>query len=193
MMIALMGAPGSGKGTQSERLVAHFGISHLSTGEMLRSAVRQATPRARQIADCMNRGQLVSDGLIMELVEERLGEPAYRNGCLLDGIPRTVAQANMLEDLFQRRRWRLDHVVALEAPAEELVQRLLARAGKEGRSDDTPETIASRMEVYERETAPVLDFYRAKGLLRTVPATGTPDEVFRRVMAAVGGEKQSVP
>jgi adenylate kinase len=182
MIIVLMGAPGCGKGTQSSRLVTRIGIPHLSTGELLREAKGQPTARAREIAECIDSGRLVSDKLILELVEERLDRPDHRGGCLLDGVPRTLAQARMLEQLFRRRGWTLDHVVALEVPQEELLRRLLARAKIEGRADDTPETIARRMEVYEQETAPLLEFYRDQGRLRRVPAMGDPDEVFQRVL-----------
>jgi adenylate kinase len=195
MFIVLLGAPGSGKGTQSKRLVERFGLPHLSTGDLLREASRQSTARAREIAAYIDAGRLVSDEMILQLVEERLGGPDYRRGCLLDGVPRTVAQATMLAELFQRRNWVLDHVVALEAPQAELVDRLLARARIEGRADDTPQTISRRMDVYERETAPLLEFYRQRGLLRSISAVGTPEQVFERILAVFaatpgGGERQ---
>lgn len=190
MIIILMGAPGSGKGTQSKRLVEYFGIPHLSTGDMLREAQKQPTEAGRKIAACIDSGRLVSDELILTLVEERLSHPACQLGCLLDGVPRTTVQAERLDELFRRKNWTLDHVIALCVPQAELVRRLLARATVEGRADDTPDTISQRMEVYQRQTAPLLDFFRSRGLLREVDAVGSPDDVFRRVLSMVNQQTQ---
>lgn len=185
MIITLIGPPGSGKGTQSSRLTKQLGIPHLSTGELLREAKREGSSRSRAIAERIDAGQLVSDELIFELVDERLSSPMYQAGCLLDGVPRTLSQARMLNDLLRARGTKLDHAVALIAPQEDLVQRLLARALTEGRTDDTPETINRRMQIYDWETAPLLDYYRLHKLLRLVSAEGTPDEVFHRVMSVL--------
>lgn len=190
MIIVLLGPPGAGKGTQSKQLVKHFGIRHLSTGDMLREVRQQNTPLAMEIAEYIDSGRLVPDDLIMKLVENRLAQPDCQHGCLLDGVPRTLAQARILDDLFRRCGWVLDHVIALDASPADLVDRLLGRAKVEGRTDDTPETIQRRMEVYERETAPLLDYYCGKGLLRKVSAMGTLEEVSRRILAATGGEPQ---
>lgn len=183
MFIVLVGPPGSGKGTQASRLAEEFSIPHLSTGDMLREARKQSTPLAKEIAACLDAGQLVGNELILRLVEERLGRPDMDRGYLLDGFPRNLVQARMLDEMFQRRGWTLDHVVALDVPQAELIQRLLSRAKIEGRTDDTPETISRRMEVYEEQTAPLLDFYETKGFLHRINAVGTPDEVFQRVKA----------
>jgi adenylate kinase len=187
MILVLIGAPGSGKGTQCKRLVEHFGIPHLSTGEMLREAKSQNTARAREIAAYVDAGRLVPDELILGLVDERLHRPEFSRGFLLDGFPRTLAQSHMLVDLLRKRGWVLNHVVALEVPVSNLVQRLLGRAQIEGRADDNLETITRRMEVYERETAPLLDYFRRQGLLLSIQGDGTPEEVFQRIMAVVGG------
>lgn len=188
MIIILMGAPGSGKGTQSKRLVDHFQIPHLSTGEMLREAKKRGDETGRQIAECIDSGRLVSDDLILHLVEDRLSQPQYQRGCLLDGVPRTTVQAMRLDELFRRHAWTLDHVVALSVPQTELVRRLAARAKVEGRADDTPETIARRMDVYDKQTAPLLEFFRSRGLLREVAAVGSAEDVFQRVLSAVNGQ-----
>jgi adenylate kinase len=152
---------------------------------MLRQVRKESTPLARQIATCLDAGHLVSDELILGLVEQRLGQPGWSEGYLLDGFPRNVAQGRMLKDLFQRNQWKVDHVVALDVPRDELERRLLSRARIEGRTDDTPETISRRMEVYDQQTAPLLDFYATQGLLREISAVGTPDEVFDRIKASL--------
>ena len=190
MIIVLIGPPGSGKGTQSLRLVDYFGIPHISTGEMLRQARLHKTPRAREIAEYIDSGRLVSDSLILRLVEDRLGQPDCQRGCLLDGVPRTLAQAHMMDELFRRRGWVLNHVLALEAPPEELFERLRGRAKVEGRADDTPETMARRMQVYEQETSPLLEYYRDQGMLRTVTAVGSPEVIFRKVTDTLSGKMQ---
>lgn len=191
MVIVLLGPPGSGKGTQSLRLVKHLGIPHISTGEMLRAARKQNTAEARDIAEHIDSGRLVSDSLIMRLVEERLAGTDCEKGCLLDGVPRNTTQARMLDDLFHRRGWVLGHVVALDVPRTELVSRLVERAKVQGRTDDTPETVSRRMEIYEQETAPLLKYFTDQGTLKRVPAVGSPEEVFRRILAAIGGQAAS--
>ncbi len=185
MFMMLIGPPGSGKGTQSERLVEYLGIPHLSTGMILRVAKQEGTPVARQIAECIDRGKLVDDELIMQFVEHRLGEPDCQNGCLFDGVPRTLNQARQLDELLHRRGVAMADVIVLSVPRAELVRRLTGRSGIEGRADDTPETINLRMEVYDKQTAPLLELYRSKGLLRTIDAVGSPDEVFRRIQASL--------
>ena len=185
MFIVLVGPPGSGKGTQASRLVEYLRIPHMSTGVILRVAKQENTPVASQIAECIDQGQLVNDDLIMQLVDERLRKADCRHGCLFDGVPRTLNQAERLEEMLARSGVGLSDVIALEVPRAELVRRLTGRSGIEGRADDTPATIEARMEVYDRQTAPLLELYRKKGLLRTIDAMGTPDEVFRRIRASL--------
>lgn len=185
MIIILIGPPGSGKGTQAAKLVDFYRIPHLSTGEMLRAAKRQDSPLGRQIADVIDRGQLVGDDLIMQLVEQRLAQPDCQNGCLLDGVPRTVQQAKLLDGKLPNRLGGISAVVALEVPQQEVVRRLMARAEIEGRADDTPQTIQKRMEVYEQLTAPLLELYRQRGLLCSVDAVGSPDQVFGRIQGSL--------
>lgn len=185
MFIVLVGPPGSGKGTQAARLVEYLRIPHMSTGVILRVAKQENTPIAAQIAECIDRGQLVNDDLIMQLVEDRLRKADCRQGCLFDGVPRTLNQAARLDELLQRAGTHLSDVIALQVPRGELVRRLTGRSSIEGRADDTPDTIHARMEVYDRQTAPLLDLYQQKGLLRTIDAMGTPDDVFRRIRASL--------
>jgi adenylate kinase len=158
---------------------------------MLREARNNNSPHAREISEFIDAGRLVTDSLIMQLLDDRLDKADCQRGCLLDGVPRTLVQVQMLEEIFRRRNWVLDHVVALHVPPEELAARLLARAKVEGREDDTPETMMRRMSIFEQETAPLLDYYRDQGTLRTISAVGTPEDVFRKILGALSGQMQA--
>jgi adenylate kinase len=185
MLIVFLGPPGSGKGTQAKRLVEHLHIPHLSTGELLREARAAGTGLGRQAAAYMDAGRLVPDELVLALVEESLEQPAYAEGALFDGFPRTLPQARALDAALARRGTPLDLVLQLVADEQELTARMLRRASQEGRTDDNPQTIAHRMEVYRQQTAPLLDYYRFKGVLMPIDGLGTPDEVFARVKLPV--------
>jgi adenylate kinase len=187
MFVILLGPPGCGKGTQSKKLIDLLKIPHLSTGEMLRAAKQQNTPLGAKVAECIDQGLLVSDELIMELVEDQLKQPAYAGGCLFDGVPRTLAQAETLDKLLEKSGGQLAHVVELQVDQNELMQRMLKRAELEGRADDNEATIRNRFEVYANETKPLVDYYRQRGKLRTIDGLGTPDEVFDRIAAVVEG------
>jgi adenylate kinase len=187
MFVILLGPPGCGKGTQSKKLIELLKIPHLSTGEMLRAAKQQNTPLGGKVAECIDQGKLVSDDLIMELVDDQLNQPTYQSGCLFDGVPRTLAQAETLDQLLEKRGGQLAHVVELQVDQEELMRRMLQRAKLEGRADDNEETIRRRFEVYANETKPLVGYYHQRGKLRTVDGLGTPDEVFARIAAAVQG------
>jgi adenylate kinase len=193
MFMVLVGPPGSGKGTQCERLAEYFEVPHLSTGEMLRATRHQKTPLARRIVERIDRGELIEDEMMSKLLEERLGQPDCRTGCLLDGFPRTVVQVGLLDAILQRRGAIVSDVIALDVPRGELVRRLMTRAKTDGRPDDTPETIDHRMEVYEQQTAPLLDVYRSRGLLRPIPAEGPPADVFRRILDAILAKPRTGP
>lgn len=181
MYIVMIGPPGSGKGTQSERLVQEFDLPHLSTGEVLREAMREETQLGRAATKYMESGQLVPDELVFNIVRERLQEVDCRDGVLLDGFPRNVHQADLLQAFLDERGTPLDLAVALEVDRDELIRRMLARH----RPDDTPETIAQRLEVYHAETAPVLDYYRRRDLLLTVNGMQSPDEVYRDILEGI--------
>jgi adenylate kinase len=181
MRIIFLGPPGSGKGTQAERLAAKLGVAHLSTGEMLRAAVERRTPEGLQAAEYMNRGDLVPDETILAMVGRRLAEPDCTEGCLLDGFPRTLAQAEALDALLKQAHMPLDAVVDLGVDEDAVVERLASR----GRADDRPEVIRERLVNYRRQTAPLTDYYRGHGLLRAIDGQGTPDEVFQRVLTAL--------
>ena len=183
MRIILIGPPGAGKGTQCQRLVEFLRMPHLSTGEMLRTAVRAGTPEGLQAAGFMANGQLVPDDIIVGMVTRRLEAADCRDGCLLDGFPRTLHQAETLDDLLERRAMSVDGVIELAVPRDELVRRMLAR----GREDDDPEVFARRIESFEIQTAPLLDYYARQGKLASIDGLGTAEETFGRVRRAVAG------
>jgi adenylate kinase len=156
-------------------------VPHLSTGEMLRAAVRAGTPEGRQAAEFMTHGQLVPDQLIVGMVSRRLEMEDCRNGCLLDGFPRTLPQAAILDELLERRAMSVDGVIELAVPRDELIRRMLARK----REDDDPEVFAKRITSFEVQTAPLLDYYARQGKLASIDGLGAADEIFGRVQAAV--------
>jgi adenylate kinase len=181
MRIIFIGPPGAGKGTQAAKLVQRLGIPHLSTGDMLRLAQKQNTELGRLAASYMSAGQLVPDHLVTQMVQQRLAADDCRQGYLLDGFPRTIAQAEALDDHLRQTRTPLDAVIELQVDQQELVRRMADR----GRSDDAPDVIQKRLEAYQRQTQPLLRYYANQGLLETIDAVGTPDEVFARILTAI--------
>jgi adenylate kinase len=181
MNLILLGPPGAGKGTQGYRLSERYNIPEISTGDILRSAVHKGTPLGREAKSYMDRGALVPDEVMIGIIRERLAQDDTERGFILDGFPRTVAQAEALSRLSEEQQRPIEHVISIEVPQEELLQRLAGRRQLEGRQDDTDEAIRHRLEVYERETAPLIDYYRRQGLLRCIVGLGTIDEIFQRV------------
>lgn len=180
MRIVLLGAPGSGKGTQAAHIAQRYQIDHISTGDLLRAEVAAGSPLGRKAKAVMDAGQLVSDDIMLAMIEQRLIGDAD-GGFLLDGFPRTLAQAQGLGDLLGRLSKPLDVVVFFDVDYEEIIQRLLAR----GRSDDTEDAIRTRLQVYERETAPLIDFYKEKGILREVKGAGEITEISARIFGVL--------
>jgi adenylate kinase len=183
----LLGPPGAGKGTQAQRLVDRFGIPQISTGEMLRAAVAAGSEVGREAKAYMDAGKLVPDEVVIGVAEERLARPDARRGFILDGFPRTTAQAVALDRMLPRLGVTLERCVALAVDEEQLVKRLLRRAELEGRSDDNEHAIRERMREYDEKTKPLTEYYRARGVLREVDGAGTVEEVARRIERALDG------
>jgi adenylate kinase len=182
MRIVFLGPPGVGKGTQAARLTDRFGIPHLSTGAMLREAREQRSEVGLLADRYMSEGNLVPDEVMLQLVEQRLAADDCERGYLLDGFPRTIVQAQALDEMLERCGTPLTVVVELHADPAELVRRMMGR----GRADDQPPVIEKRLEEYLRQTAPLSDYYRERGLLVPINGAGAPAEVFERVAAAIG-------
>jgi adenylate kinase len=185
MRLVLLGAPGSGKGTQATRLREHLQVPHISTGELLRAAVAAGTPLGQQAKAVMEKGELVSDAIVLGMLEERLTAGDTGGGFILDGYPRNLAQANALDALLARLGQPVEIAVQLDVDAEKLVDRLAGRAQAEGRADDSPEAVRNRLKVYNAATAPVVDFYRNSGRLACVDGVGAMDEVFQRILGTL--------
>jgi adenylate kinase len=181
MRIVLLGAPGSGKGTQAALLVDNLNLPHISTGELLRSAVKAGTELGKKAKVVMDRGELVSDDIMLGLIEERLAQPDAKAGFILDGYPRNLAQARALDQLLARIEQPVDEALQIDVNADMVIARIAKRAAEEGRSDDTEEVVRNRMKIYSDQTAPVTDYYAQKGLLSRVLGEGTIDEVFQRI------------
>ena len=187
LRMVILGRQGSGKGTQSLRIAETRGCIHVSTGDMLRSAVAQGTELGRQASQIMESGGLVSDKIINGIVAERFSHADIKeHGVLLDGFPRTVEQANALERILSSLGQDLTLALNLEVPVEIVTQRMLDRR----REDDTPEAIERRLALYEKETAPLLDWFASRDLLSTVDGVGSEDEVFARIAAAINVRSQ---
>ncbi|WP_300403665.1 adenylate kinase [Nocardioides sp.] len=191
MRLILMGPPGAGKGTQATFVAQHFGIPAISTGDIFRANVGQGTPLGREAQKYMDAGEYVPDEVTNKMVRNRIDEPDAEPGFLLDGYPRTTAQVAELDGMISFTGHRLDAAVVLTVNAEELVQRLLQRAEKDGRTDDTEDVIRRRQEVYAEQTEPLIDVYRSRGVLVEVDGMGEVDEVTARIFAALDDLPQS--
>lgn len=185
MNVILLGPPGCGKGTQGGLLAKKLSIPKIATGDLLRSAVRDGTPLGSKAKEFMDQGLLVPDEVILGLIEEVLERDEARNGVIMDGFPRTVAQAEAVDRLLQKRSASVDHVLSFTVSDEQLIQRMMGRAQQEGRSDDTPEAIKKRLQVFRDETAPVVAYYERQGLVTEIAGEGTVEHVAARVQGAV--------
>jgi adenylate kinase len=208
MNIILLGPPGAGKGTQAKMLVEKYQIPQISTGDILRAAVKEGSPLGKEAKACMDKGELVPDSVVIGIVEERIQQPDCGKGYMLDGFPRTVPQAEALDGMLKNLSSQIDHVVSIEVANEELVGRLTGRrtcrdcgAGfhvmfdppdKEGvcdkcggelyqRDDDNVETVTSRLDVYESQTMPLIDYYTVQSKIRPIDGVGEIKEIFKRV------------
>ncbi len=193
MRLILLGPPGAGKGTQAKNLIDTYGIPQLSTGDILRSAIKAGTPMGLQAKKVMDLGNLVSDDIVNGIVSERLDQDDAKKGFILDGFPRTIPQAEALEQMLEDRGVRLDAVVELTADPEELTRRIINRARENAasgaRADDNEEVIRNRLAVYRAQTAPLVEYYRGKGLLKTVDGMVPVEEVTAAIERAVAGKE----
>lgn len=183
LKIVLLGAPGTGKGTQSEKLVALHGVPQISTGDLLRKAVAEQTELGLKAKAAMDAGELVSDDVVIGMIRERMDAPDAADGFILDGFPRTLAQAKALDELLAQLGRPLQRVVHVQVDDDEIIKRLLAR----GRADDSEATIRHRLNVFREQTQPLVEHYRAQNLLATVAGVGEVDEIFERINTAIVG------
>jgi adenylate kinase len=210
--LVLLGAPGAGKGTQAKKLIEKYGIPQISTGDILRQAVADGTPLGKEAKSYMDKGELVPDSVVLGLVEERLKQEDCKKGYILDGFPRNTAQAEALDGILGKLGMSLSAAISVDVPKEDLMKRLTGRRtckscgqmynvhfsppSKEGacdkcsgelfhRDDDREETIKKRLDVYDAQTAPLIDYYSGKGILKGIEGTGSIDEIFAKMCSAV--------
>jgi adenylate kinase len=183
--IVLFGAPGAGKGTQSEKLIRQYGLIHISTGDLLRSEICNETPLGLEAKKLMDEGQLVPDDVVIGMIKNKVDENAGVPGFIFDGFPRTVAQAEALDELLTERGESITAMLSLQVEREELIRRLVKRGETSGRSDDNEETIKKRIVEYENKTAPVAGYYEKQGKLYPVKGLGSIDEIFERICQTV--------
>ncbi len=181
--VVFLGPPGAGKGTQAVRIAQKYSVPHISTGDILRDAVKEGTELGKLAKSYMDKGELVPDSVIIGIIKERLSEEDVKSkGFILDGFPRTIAQAKALDELLSELNMPLDAVIFLNVEDEEIVNRLLSR----GRADDTEEVIRNRIKVYRQQTEPLIDYYREKGLLKEVNGVGDIDEITKKIEEVLG-------
>ncbi|MGO4680929.1 adenylate kinase [Microbacterium sp. 2MCAF23] len=183
--LLIVGPQGSGKGTQGVRIAEAYGVPVVSTGDIFRANIKDGTPLGKQVTAILDAGDLVSDELTGALVRDRLSQPDAEAGFLLDGYPRNAAQVEDLDTFLAESDAALDAVILLDVPREESIARITVRAVEQGRGDDTPEAIAKRLDIYEAQTAPILDVYGARGIVDRIDGVGSLDEITERVFAAL--------
>lgn len=186
--IVLFGAPGCGKGTQAQRLKAHYGVEHVSTGEVIREEIRQGTPLGRSMEGYIRDGKLAPDEVVIAMIDRYVTEHRESKGCIFDGFPRTTVQAEEFDRILAGHGVKVDVMVDIRVPEEELVRRILLRGKDSGRADDaSEEVIRGRLDVYRMQTAVVAEYYAAQGKYAAVDGTGTMDEVFSRIADVIDG------
>ncbi len=185
MRLIILGPQGAGKGTQATVVAAKFDIPHISTGDIFRANIAEQTPLGVEAQAFTDSGELVPDEITNAMVKNRLEQPDASAGFLLDGYPRNAAQSTVLDDFLMSRGEKLDAVIELTVDESQLLERLAKRAAEQGRSDDTDEAIRRRLAIYRQSTAPLVDYYRGQGVLRTVDGAGLVDDVTERILAAL--------
>lgn len=184
--LVIFGAPGSGKGTQSEKLIEEYGLFHVSTGDVLRDHIARGTELGRVADSYISQGQLIPDDLMINILADVLdSNPETKNGVIFDGFPRTIPQAKALKKMLADRQSKVHAVVGLEVEDEELVDRLVKRGEQSGRSDDNMETITRRLEVYHNQTSPLRDYYMSEGKYHAIPGSGSIDEIFSTIKESI--------
>lgn len=185
--LVIFGAPGSGKGTQSEKLIDRYHLHHISTGEVLRDHIARGTELGRTADSYILQGQLIPDELMLRVLEHELDNNPDKTaeGVIFDGFPRTIPQALALKDMMKRRGQKIHAVIGLEVPEDQLMERMVLRGKESGRSDDNPGTIRKRLAVYHKQTQPLRDYYVGEGVYVPIKGDGTIDQVFERVIAAL--------
>ncbi len=186
MNLILFGPPGAGKGTQAQRLVAERHMVQLSTGDMLRAAIASGSPLGQRVKACVDNGELVSDAIVIALIEEQLDDAERRGGAIFDGFPRTVAQAEALDAMLARRGRQVNHVIRLKVDEAALMSRITKRFEEQGRRDDNPEVFATRLQAYAEQTKPLLPYYAGQGKLTEVDGMASIDAVAEAIDSALG-------
>lgn len=180
--LVLFGAPGSGKGTQSAKLIDHYGLYHISTGELLRDHIARGTDLGKTADSYISKGQLIPDQLMIDILDDVLDKEASgKHGIVLDGFPRTIPQAEALKELLRKRGTELHAVIGLEVPEDELIDRMIARGKETGRADDNLDTIKNRLDVYHKQTLPLKDYYAKEGKYLGINGSGIVDEIFHEI------------
>jgi adenylate kinase len=186
VFILILGAPGSGKGTQGKILSERLGLAKITTGDLIRAAMQNGTALGRQAKQFYDKGQLVPDSVILDLIKGELSKAEAKDGAIFDGFPRTAPQAELVDKTLGERGQRLNHILLLDVDEDELVRRMSARASQEGRSDDTPQAIKTRLDVYRRDTAPLIAHYGQRGIVHRVPGGGTVEQIAEEIKRIIG-------
>ena len=186
MNLIIFGPPGAGKGTQAVNISDKYGVVHISTGDILRGALKNGTELGLKAKEYMDKGELVPDELVIGIIKDRVKEQDCQNGFLLDGFPRTLPQADALDSMLSQEGMEINSVVSVEVEDAEIVQRIMKRAQEEGRADDTEDVVKNRLQVYRNQTEPLKGYYKDKGKLSEVDGIGTVEEVFGRIVEAIG-------
>jgi len=189
--LVIFGAPGSGKGTQSEKIIEAFGLHHISTGELLREQIAAGTELGKLADSYISKGRLIPDKLMIDILEKELDNPKASEGVIFDGFPRTVPQADALKEMLARRGTRLHTVVGLEVDDDELVTRLIQRGKDSGRSDDNIDAIGNRLKIYHSTTQPLKDYYTSEGTYKAINGSGPVDEIFSVVAAHISSQPEA--
>lgn len=185
MNIVIFGAPGSGKGTQSENLIKKYGLAHISTGDVLRAEIKAGSDLGKLAEGYIQKGELVPDEVVIDMLAGVLDSKKEAKGVVFDGFPRTIAQSEALDDMLKERGQEVSAVISLEVEEAELINRLLKRGQLSGRSDDNEETIKARLEVYKKQTSPLKEHYRSQGKLHGIHGQGEVEEIFGRIAQAI--------